>query len=316
MLAITSIGEVAHACLNSDQRGVVECVFERSAYVIFNDTYLCIALSSVGCGPLNILYRCEQQALHRALRPAASILFCHADQTLRINDIVIAQLSQACIYVSTGKPIQLDIEALRVHRQAFANMSMPSRGLFSLVASNSVNLTNSTPTCNDSRQAADASVDLALRKFALPILCNLIIWLHSATSSDAGMLKPHKSVCSLLGAGPGLTPSGDDLLAGMLLALQLTGYTRSSEILWTHLQPALASRTNAISAALLQQAALGRSGEFALTALMMYASRDTLDSGKLAMVLARIGATSGWDFLAGVVLVFDAVSASATDSRH
>ncbi len=103
MWSIAYIGEVAHACLSRHHQGVVDSVFERSAYIVFNDTYLCIALSSVGRGPLNILYGANNQSLHCAFRSAAAVRFCHADQTLRIDGIVIARLVQARICDSTAR---------------------------------------------------------------------------------------------------------------------------------------------------------------------------------------------------------------------
>lgn len=315
MLSIAYIGEVVHACLSSHDQGVVESVFERSAYILFDDRYLCIALSSVGRGPLNILYSPKVQALHCQLRPAAAVRFCLADQTLRVNEIVVAQLAQARICDSTVKSIQPVAVTLSAHRRSLVRISMPSTGLFSLVAaSTSAELANSTLSSINSRLHTDSTVDLALKQFALPILRNLINWLQASMCIDAAVLEPHRNICRLLGAGPGLTPSGDDLLAGVLLALQLTGYTCVSEMLWAHLQPEVANRTNRISATLLQQAAQGRAGEFALAALAMYVARGNLDTGELSDVLAHIGETSGWDFFAGVVLVLDVVGATTAES--
>lgn len=310
MLSIACIGEVARACLNRHHQGVVESVFRRSAYIAFDDTYMCIALSSVGRGPLNILYVADKQALHCALRPAATVFYCHCEQTLCINNIVIAKLAQARICDSSAKPIRLDAIPLRTNRQCLSCMSMPASGLFSLVVASNNGLLSGI----DSRLQKNPTLDLALAQFALPILNNLIDWLKSATGDDDCVLKPHESIGNLLGAGQGLTPSGDDLLAGVLLALQVSGFARTSAILWAHLQPAVAIRTNVISATLLQQAAQGRAGEFALAAIAIYASEGILDTGKLSSVLASIGETSGWDFFAGVVLVLDAVAAADTES--
>jgi hypothetical protein len=101
----------------------------------------------------------------------------------------------------------------------------------------------------------------------------------------------------LIGLGPGLTPSGDDYLGGMLVALRLTGRAMQAEGLWRWLQPRLKQRTSAISAAHLAAAAAGEAHE-ALHEVL----NGTLDLEKLSAV----GHCSGWDALAGAVAVLKA----------
>src|SRR5690606_34858462 len=62
----------------------------------------------------------------------------------------------------------------------------------------------------------------------------------------------------LLGLGPGLTPSGDDFLAGALAALYGVGARDHVQLLWSKLEPCLSSATNEISAAHLRCAASGQ----------------------------------------------------------
>ena len=100
-------------------------------------------------------------------------------------------------------------------------------------------------------------------------------------------LDPHE----LLGRGPGLTPAGDDVLAGWLLAVHHEDELRATPM--AALETA-ATATTALSAALLHEAAAGR-GVPAAVALA-----DTLaghgDAGDLERVLTRllrVGHTSG-----------------------
>ena len=99
----------------------------------------------------------------------------------------------------------------------------------------------------------------------------------------------------LIGLGPGLTPSGDDYLGGMLVALRISGRGMQAEGLWRWLQPRLKQRTSAISAAHLTAAAAGEGHEVLHEIL-----NGSLDVQKLNSV----GHTSGWDSLAGAVAVF------------
>ena len=61
---------------------------------------------------------------------------------------------------------------------------------------------------------------------------------------------------ALLGLGPGLTPAGDDVLAGALVALHHHGDPRGAQLAATVVP--LLHRTTTVSAALLRQAVLGR----------------------------------------------------------
>jgi uncharacterized protein DUF2877 len=98
----------------------------------------------------------------------------------------------------------------------------------------------------------------------------------------------------LIGLGPGLTPSGDDYLGGMLVALRLTGRGMQADGLWRWLQPRLRDRTSAISAAHLAAAAAGEAHE---------ALHEVLN-GELSLdKLHAVGHCSGWDALAGAMAV-------------
>ncbi len=93
---------------------------------------------------------------------------------------------------------------------------------------------------------------------------------------------------NLIGLGPGLTPSGDDYLGGMLIALRLATRGGQADALWRWLEPRLASRTSAISAAHLAAAASGEGHEALHEALAGDPTR-----------LGSVGHCSGWDALAG-----------------
>lgn len=97
----------------------------------------------------------------------------------------------------------------------------------------------------------------------------------------------------LIGLGPGLTPSGDDYLGGMMVALRLSGRRMQADGLWRWLQPRL-GRTSAISAAHLAAAAAGEAHEVLHQVLNGDADPSKLDT---------VGHCSGWDAFAGAVAV-------------
>lgn len=99
---------------------------------------------------------------------------------------------------------------------------------------------------------------------------------------------PEPLVRSLAGLGPGLTPQGDDLLAGYIAGLVLLhGQRKRAE----QLASQAAARTNGLSATLLRHAALGEVPEVVHVLLM------TGDAGPLL----AFGHSSGQAWLRGLV---------------
>jgi hypothetical protein len=126
----------------------------------------------------------------------------------------------------------------------------------------------------------------ALSGHAQPALDALERWLvGNAIGNEAEQL---------IGLGPGLTPSGDDYLGGMLVALRLNGRGVQADGLWRWLAPRLKERTSAISAAHLVAAAAGEAHE---------ALHGVLNGDLNLEALDAVGHTSGWDALAGAVAV-------------
>jgi len=106
---------------------------------------------------------------------------------------------------------------------------------------------------------------------------------------------------ALIGLGPGLTPSGDDYLGGVLIALHQLGRKPQAQGLWRWLEQRLA-RTSAISGAHLAAAAAGEGHEALHGCLEALCSRAADWTAALA-ALDGVGHCSGWDSLAGVVAV-------------
>jgi Protein of unknown function (DUF2877) len=107
---------------------------------------------------------------------------------------------------------------------------------------------------------------------------------------------------ALIGLGPGITPSGDDYLGGVLVALRLSGRTTQAQSLWRWLEPRLAGRTSTLSAAHLAAAAEGEGHE------ALHECLHTLLGGARPWELVLggldgMGDCSGWDALAGAMAV-------------
>ncbi len=106
---------------------------------------------------------------------------------------------------------------------------------------------------------------------------------------------------ALIGLGPGLTPSGDDYLGGVLIALHQLGRKPQAQSLWRWLKPRL-GRTSDISAAHLEAAAAGEGHEALHRCIKELCTLPPSWADALGE-LDNVGHCSGWDSLAGVVAV-------------
>lgn len=114
------------------------------------------------------------------------------------------------------------------------------------------------------------------------------------------------SARALAGLGPGLTPSGDDILAGALLGLWARHHPRCQRLA-AAVFGAAGSRTTTLSRAFLRAASLGQATErwHRLVEALCSGTGKWLDQA-IAQVLA-FGATSGLDMLYGFSLTCQAM---------
>ena len=111
---------------------------------------------------------------------------------------------------------------------------------------------------------------------------------------------------ALLGLGPGLTPSGDDFLGGMLIALATLPApslrAQLLELIENHAQ----QRTNAISIAHLRAAGAGAGHEALHDTLNSLLGGDPAALPAQLTAIDHIGHSSGWDALAGTCVTLRA----------
>jgi hypothetical protein len=121
----------------------------------------------------------------------------------------------------------------------------------------------------------------------------------------------------LVGLGPGLTPSGDDVLAGLLVTLRHLGTAAGvgravwlADWLAATVTYDAGSRTTPISAALLHCAARGEASPEVTAVLRGIIGGQALDPAQRR--LHRIGHTSGSDLAQGIAIGLDAVLSLGT----
>jgi hypothetical protein len=112
---------------------------------------------------------------------------------------------------------------------------------------------------------------------------------------------------TLLGAGPGLTPDGDDVLAGALVAAAAFGHPQLEQLRDGVRRAVHRRRTTAVSRGLLTHALDG----WCIPQLARFLEALDLgrDVGPAELALRAVGHSSGTALVEGVGLVVDAAAA-------
>lgn len=282
-------GAAALSTLNRAMAGRIGSVFDNCFYVTFDEDWICFGSEKFPMGPLNV--RTSAPARTHWTKTGLSVddRILIAAGMVHVGHLFVFSLGEAVAWKPvppigwTAGSLQAGLgrlDALLPHYKAVDGLADFTRRL---------------PVPRSVNQAADASrKSIALLSTALEH-----DEFRAAVIGDAAK--------RLLGLGPGLTPSGDDFLGGMMIALYAIGHEDGATALWTAIAPHLAKRTNAISRAHLRAAAAG-TGHEALHATLNNLLRGEIDSLRSDLDrIDSIGHSSGWDTLAGVLTVLRAI---------
>lgn len=277
----TTIGAAAAGLLAGGGEGRVIAVFERSVYVAFAGGLVCVGPSDFGPGPLHLLASFDGVGAlgdHLAVGDAATV----RGTVLRVADFGFDVAGLAPWRPAPPAPLDPADLALGLDRLARAVERRVPVGLGVLVEG----------LCRG-QGAGGARLEPLLRP-AAPVIAALADWACTGGHGDA---VPDPT--ALVGLGPGLTPSGDDFLAGFLVALRRLGRGEAADTLAAVVAPIAARATNTISAAHLALAAEGEISARLIDVLDRIAAGG--DCEALLDRVEAIGHTSGWDGLAGLV---------------
>ena len=288
-------GPVAAEILGNDGEAEIIAVFERCFYVAAPGGILCIGLEALGDGPLHVLLSA----------PSTPLLWPRLGVTREAKGWVRGRR------LGIGPDLTLDLTALpEWHpppwpmaatasiRAGLAEVRMlaaprcPTEGLSCLVLA---------PGRTQRDRTAEA---------AAPLVHELQSALQHAIAISQVDARLIRLATLLIGLGPGLTPSGDDLLGGIFLALSALNQTKLRDRLWAALEPELEHLTVEISSAHLAAAADGLAAAAVHAALNALLSHDTATLPYHVQALGALGHSSGFDTLAGIVLTFDAALAA------
>lgn len=137
-------------------------------------------------------------------------------------------------------------------------------------------------------------------------IASLQNWLTTAIKTPKKMTRLDlKLVHQLIGLGPGLTPSGDDFVGGMMIALHATGETNICRHLWQQIQYNAEDATNPISYAHIKAASKGKGCQSIHRTLSAILTGCPSAIRNCLANVDRIGHTSGWDIVTGMIIALE-----------
>ena len=161
-------------------------------------------------------------------------------------------------------------------------------------------------------QSEGLGVMLSRRSPCSPLTAALVIQARTAlprliqSARQLDLVSSLAIALPLLGAGPGLTPSWDDLLIGLLCGLRVTSGSDPSRCQFINqfgrAMARASTKTTAVSRAYIQRTVDGAGPVWIEDALAAIAAGDTIDAHAATARASRVGHTSGVDMMLGVIL--------------
>jgi hypothetical protein len=285
---ISRAGPLALRALRASRHGRIDAVFERSFYATLGGALICIVPRRGGMGPLNA--QCDdvglQGAIGRLIRVGDVVIV--TGRTLSVGGRVAFAFDAAAGWTPPA-PSRCDEESLARGMAALRRhldlRTLPDNGVAFLLA-------------GDRRTLA---ADPVFAAAASEAVARLAAALADAMADRATPRIGGEVLAPLLGLGPGLTPSGDDVIGGAMIALNLLGLAGIRDTIWSQVK-VLPDATGRISMAHLEAAAEGYGHAAVHDLLNAVFSGQTGDLDRQLDAVGAIGHTSGWDALVGVAV--------------
>ncbi len=278
--AITLAGDLALNAIDFPKYGRVAALFERSFYIEMAGDWICFGNSALSLGPLNAQTNAPPDTNWQASG-------LQLEDRVRISATHIHIGNRFAFSYRDAKRWQPDITT-RLNKQTV------TAGLNTL-ADHAFNVTPAEGLASFIFPDGSENTTLPTAASAIGKMKNFV----QRGSNDPADIRD--AVTTLIGMGPGLTPSGDDFLGGMMIALRILGEENKSTCLAEAIEEA-ASATNEISRAHLRAAAQGVGAEPLHAAISDIIADRSQNLSTSLKRLDAIGHCSGWDALTGVVI--------------
>lgn len=288
-------GVLAQEFCELGARAEVAAVFERSFYLRSGDMFICVGEPAVGNGPLTLVadiessFRLSDLGLHS--RQSAVI----SNRRITVRDWVQftfdrCELWRPPCWPAFQSPIAMTRTCVAIARRAA--VEAPEEGF------------GREFFCPHER----ATHRMPLTRLARTRIASFESWLSRAlTTKHAPVTAPTEPLRGLVGLGPGLTPSGDDFLLGVLALLDALEERKIHGALAAAITDVAPALTSPLSHCFLRTAAAGHVGEY------LHRAVSSVITGNVDAALAavrKIGHSSGWDMMAGIATALQIVAAA------
>lgn len=288
LLQALSISQSVREFLDRPRAGTIVATFHRSCYLELDREIIALVAPALLNGPLNIVVDIPPEASFLHPRVDATVTSTPSAVHLGAAHGVRLESAQSWNPVLTPWPrlhATVLIANLARARAVLLREALPESFAYQL------------PFLGNDQRPGGATSGWPRARRAMATLAAGIRESHLGSISDGAR--------ALAGLGSGLTPSGDDVLVGALLALTAWAPPAAAAIRRT-LVDAAAGRSTRISEAYLRAAARGEASEawHQLLAVLPTGAPTTFIPA-LRKVIA-VGETSGADMLAGFLLALGA----------
>jgi len=298
VLHIKLLGRPAAAALRSESQWEVRAVFRRSFYCRSRaGSFVCVGPMALGSGPLNVLYHIPEPIDWGSTPLTTGSTAVSDGALLRVAERFTFSLADAETWrpAMPATPWQPAILVQNLAMLAREARTWPARG----------GLQPLIPILAETAEAfAWAGADVSpLVRMALPGITSLADWLEASLACPREPVSvPIVAFEALIGLGPGLTPTGDDFLGGVLVGLRQLGAPHLANRLAAAVLSRAEQRTHEMSRAHLATAAGGEGLAPLHTMLSSLCTSGACGMRECLSDIDTIGHTSGWDALAGVAL--------------
>lgn len=290
------IGPTAQRALMESTLGIVHSVFERAFNVLVNDELIGIGRSDVARSPASLITDILPSTRMSSL-VGKNDRVSRTGTLLEIGGRLKISLEGAEIWLpKRGMTKPLDIEAIRNNLLTVKRLVSDGRyegGLGQLL-----------PYVDEivAGVAIDESSLNRVAKLALPHVRSLVAAIRSKDLDLLGSCTK-----KLVGLGPGLSPSADDLLVGFMSSLcwMANSFGKDTDYLHMVNQTILTSalgRTTLLSQQMLKHAAIGETNEIIEGFLEVILAAGSDEVKKAAGRVLTMGETSGEDTMVGILL--------------
>ena len=295
-IKVVSLGSMALSCLFRTEKWQVIANFKRSFYCCDNrDNIICIGQAAIGKGPFTLLCSADSGWPEHVLSNTRQIRV-RKNQLLLEGTGLIFDMHGASVWKKSLSTISgSDDHLLRdigwIAGKAACDAPTESLGM---VVNNffpvNVHIKRSRPgALTESLHKRFIEVVLEVRRHPL-----LLPGGQLNTSFAEGLRH-------LMGLGCGLTPSGDDFLAGIVMGLFKVGRQNEAARLAHYFYQAARGKVTIISLAFYRALAEGLVAEPYHQFLEAIGRGDSCELEARLKRVSLFGATSGWDTIAGII---------------